>query len=457
MQIFTIKRGSASQTTRAVLFTFLLAFIYINGQAQAPSSGKYYIIDYPGNTDGLPTPVTYTLWVPDGVKKIRGIIVHQHGAGTTASKEGSTAAYDLHWQALAKKWDCALLGPSYHVTNEAIDLTPGGSEVWFDPRHGSEKTFLRSLNEFATQTHHPEIATVPWALWGHSGGGIWSDVMATLHPDRIVAVWLRSGSSIMFRTKPEFPQPIVPDATYTIPYMSNPGIKELKNLPYIGTLNTFKEYRAKGSPIGFAPDPRTGHETGDSRYLAIPWLDACLALRLPAKNSKTQQLKPIDQNTGWLAAPLSSEAVPYAQYKANVNEAVWLPNEAVAKAWAEYVQVGSVSDDTPPPSPYGVKVADNGDQGRTIVWNAEADFESGIRQFIIIRDGQVLARVPENPRGQFGRPLFQPMTYHDTPGKPLSQMTYTDTSVKPGEKHTYAVSTVNSVELISEPSKPTKP
>jgi hypothetical protein len=38
------------------------------------------------------------------------VIVHQHGAGGQASKGGETAAYDLHWQALAKKWDGALLG-----------------------------------------------------------------------------------------------------------------------------------------------------------------------------------------------------------------------------------------------------------------------------------------------------------------------------------------------------------
>ena len=43
-------------------------------------------------------------------------------------------------------------------------------------------------------------------------------------------------------------------------------------------------------------------------------------------------------------------------------------------------------------------------------WDAEADFESGIRQFIVQRDGQALARVPENPVGKFGRPLFQSMT-----------------------------------------------
>jgi hypothetical protein len=119
--------------------------------------------------------VTYTLWIPQGVPRLRGIIVHQHGAGTTASKEGATAAYDLHWQALAKKWDCALLGPSYHARNEKNDLSPGASQHWFDPRRGSEKTFLKALGEFAAKSTHPEIETVPWVLWGHSGGGIWSE------------------------------------------------------------------------------------------------------------------------------------------------------------------------------------------------------------------------------------------------------------------------------------------
>jgi hypothetical protein len=31
--------------------------------------------------DELQVGVTYTLWIPDGVTKLRGIIVHQHGAG----------------------------------------------------------------------------------------------------------------------------------------------------------------------------------------------------------------------------------------------------------------------------------------------------------------------------------------------------------------------------------------
>src|SRR3984957_2689269 len=146
-----------SRIRRIILITVALCLVCtLTLIGSARGAGQYFKVDYPASTnhDELQTPVTYTLWIPDGVKTIRGVIVHQHGAGTTASIEGSTAAYDLHWQALAAKWDCALLGPSYHVSNEAIDLAPGGSELWFDPRHGSEKTFLRALHDLAAQSGH---------------------------------------------------------------------------------------------------------------------------------------------------------------------------------------------------------------------------------------------------------------------------------------------------------------
>ena len=464
-------RSGLECTAAALLFAILAALPTVaqnaNGRSSAPppppagGSGQYFRLDYPASTDpeGLQTPVSYLLWIPDGVTQLRGLIVHQHGAGTTASIEGSTGAYDLHWQALAKKWDCALWSSSYHVQNEATDLTPGGSEHWFDPRRGSEKTFLKAVDDFAAKSGHAELSKAPWILWGHSGGGIWSDVMTTLHPERVVAVWLRSGSAAMFRPKPEFPQPKIPAGAYAVPTMCNPGAKE--GGPYKGTLATFKEYRLKGAPIGFAPDPRTGHECGDSRYLAIPYLDACMAMRLPDKGSKDQTLKPVDMSKGWLASlvekdPQNAAAVPAAEYKGNPNEAVWLPNEAVAKAWVEYVKTGAVGDTTPPPAPFDVK-ASSGEKGVEITWNAEADFESGIRNFIVLRDGQELASVPEKPVGKFGRPLFQSMTYHDTPSQPMPQMRYLDTSAKAGEEHAYTVITVNGVGLKSAPSDKAAP
>src|SRR5204862_5702610 len=117
-----------------------------------------------------------------------------------------------------------------------------------------------------------------------------------------------------------------------IPYGKHKG--DPKNyVTWTRTLTTFRDYRAKGAPIGFAPDPRTGHETGDSRYLAIPFFDACLAMRLPAKGSSRQNLKPVDMSQAWLAPFLSQTAVPASSYKGNPREAVWLPNEHVARIW----------------------------------------------------------------------------------------------------------------------------
>ena len=150
---------------RIVLSTVIAVF----GLAETTrGAGQYTTVEYPPSTvaDELQVGVTYTLWIPDGVQRLRGIVVHQHGAGTTASREGATAAYDLHWQALAKKWDCALLGPSYHVLHDKNDITPGGSELWFDPRRGSQRAFLKALDDLAAKSGHPELKAVPWALWG---------------------------------------------------------------------------------------------------------------------------------------------------------------------------------------------------------------------------------------------------------------------------------------------------
>jgi len=83
------------------------------------------------------------------------------------------------------------------------------------------------------------------------------------------------------------------------------------------------------------------YECGDSRYLAIPFLDACLAARLPDKGSKDQTLKPMDARQGVSSRRLiRHEACQRRSSKANRNEAIWLPNEVLAKAWMEYVKTG---------------------------------------------------------------------------------------------------------------------
>lgn len=429
----------------------LLALCLVISAGAAQAAGRYLVVDYPPSTapGELKLGVTYTLWIPDGVGTLRGVIIHQHGCGAGACKGGETAAYDLHWQALAKKWDCALLGPSYHQadTQECA--------LWCDPRQGSDRAVLRALAEFAAKSGHPELEQAPWCLWGHSGGGVWASLMQTLHPERTVAAWLRSGAFTIMTENNRVPRPEVPAAAYQVPVMVNPGVKEQNDRfkhVWTGTLAFFKEFRAKDAPIGFAPDPRTSHECGDSRYLAIPFFDACLALRLPAQGSAGAALRPVDRSHAWLAKPLGKKAQPADVYSGKKDEAVWLPNAAIAQAWMEYEATGSAAagDKTPPPAPTRVRLAAGAGQPAELSWTAEADFESGLGGFVIARDGKEVARLPEKPSAHYGRPLFQKMSFHDTPEAPLPEMRFVDKTAAPGVKHEYTVTAVNSVGLKSE-------
>jgi hypothetical protein len=281
--------------------------------------------------------------------------------------------------------------------------------------------------------------------------------MHVLHPKRIVAIWLRSGTSYSSWEKDGLVKPELADAVYSIPVMANPGAKEKGdkrfNGAYTGTLAMFQACRVKGAPFGFAPDPRTSHECGDSRYLAIPFFDACLAQRLPDKGATEQTLRPVDSKMAWLAVPLSDTAQPAASFAGKLEDSVWLPNEAVAKAWMEYVRTGATTDTTPPSPATSFQAKRTAEGAVELRWKADADFESGLKGFIIQRDGQDYARVPEKSVGKFGRPLFQSMSYHDTPEPNAPAMIYVDAKAG-AEKHEYRVVVVNGVDLQSAPSAP---
>ena len=87
--------------------------------------------------------------------------------------------------------------------------------------------------------------------------------------------------------------------------------------------------------------------------------------------------------------------------------------------------------------------------GNTLIWQAEADLESGLAHFIIHRAGKTIGTVPENPKNRFGRPIFQGLQYSDTPTAPLVQMKFTDKTAG-NAKHTYRVIAVNTVGLKSK-------
>ena len=159
-------------------------------------------------------------------------------------------------------------------------------------------------------------------------------------------------------------------------------------------------------------------------------------------------MNPMPTKDAWLAPPTGFQAVPAGEFAGNAGRAAWLPNEAMARKWMQYVKDTAVGDDTPPPAPTNVRL-----DGNQLSWNAEADLESGLAKFVILRDGEVLAETPKEGKNRFGRPIFQNLQYSDTPTQPLVPLQFTDTTAEPGKKYDYQVITVNTVGKKSAPSK----
>lgn len=392
--------------------------------------------------------VNYTVWIPPQVKTLRGVVVHQHGCGEGSCRSGLTGAFDLHWQALARKHSCALLAPAYEQPQKA------DCQMWCDPRNGSDAAFRKALHDLGSRSGHPELARVPWALWGHSGGGHWAGGMVMLHPERIAAAWLRSGVPLL-RENPDRPRikpHTLPKAALQVPIVCNLGTKEGVTVQgrfarvWPANETFFRHLRKRGGLIAVAIDPLTAHECGNQRYLAIPWLDACLALRLP--RSSGEPLRPMPTNAAWLAPPTGRKATPATEFEGDPLTAGWLPSKSLAVAWMQYVKDTKVADATPPPAPTELRV-----QGKTLTWRAEADVESGLAGFLVYRDGKLLSRVPEKGKNRFGRPIFQNLLYSDTPTQPLVRMRFVDPQATSGKRPTYRVVAINTVGLKSQPAE----
>ena len=384
----------------------------------------YFRVRYEASSEpgGAIFPVNYTLWLPPGVSTLRGVVVHQHGCGEGSCRSGLTGAWDLHWQALAKQHDCALLSPAWEQPEQA------DCQKWCDPRNGSGASFLRALEDLGVLCGHPELASVPWALWGHSGGGHWAGGMVMLYPERVAAAWLRSGVPLLEADpgRASIRPHLLPEAALRVPIMCNPGTKEgvtVKDGRFAGVWPAnekfFQALRSRGGQTAVAVDPLTSHECGNQRYLAIPWLSACLAARLPIRPG--EPLRPLPETDVWLAPVTGTEAVLAADFRGDAAEHGWLHSGEVAKQWMEYVKDTEVSDITPPPAPVNLRL--DGDELR---WDCEADPESGLAGFVIERDGVVVGGTLEQARNPFGRPLFQNLQYSDTPPQPMAEMVWRD-------------------------------
>lgn len=415
-----------------------IASIFLFGLiAAAGGQAKHYYVSIPPQGDAKYKEANFALWIPEDAGTLRGVIVHQHGCGEPAETAGATATFDLQWQALAEKWDCALMGSNYRMATICED--------WCFPENGSGAAFLNALERFAKDSGREELARVPWVLWGHSGGAEWVYRMFTRHPERVLALVLRSG--------PVFTEDLFTGSPET-PVLYNIGRKEKDDEQLFSRIwgkasRLVQARREQGALDTWAPDPQASHDCRFGRFFVIPYIDACLAQRLGPPG--TALIGSMDLSQSWFGSIETFEIRPAGDYTGEASKAAWLPNERIASMWKEFVTSGWVTDRTPPPAPTGLEASLADVNQVSLRWQTQADLDSGIKTFRVYRDGRRLGDYSASTGG-----LFQKPNYHDTLDKPLSEMTYCDPNVPPGTDCTYEVTAVNWSDLESPRSAPTR-
>ena len=387
--------------------------------------GNYYTVAIPSSEKNRYLKAEYKVWIPEGIERVRGVLVKQHGCGNDAAISGLNHASDLQWQALALKHQFALMGTKMLVGE-------GRCEDWALINYGSRDTFLHALDIVAEQSKRDEFNQVPWILWGHSGGADWAAQMLQEYPERTIAmVGLRGGGFTFLGVNQQLTN---------IPVMFSLGENdqiiphETIELPQ----TIFRRYRRLDALWSIAIEANAGHETANSRLIAIPYLDALITMRLVKDSNK---LRSIDQTRGWLGNIVTHEIAPANQYLGNPLEAAWLPNEEIARKWQEYVTTGKVSPTRKPKAPNDVRAREIKPKEVLITWNFTPDLENGLPSFRIYRNNSLIQTFKGQSHG-FG----------DTPKPTQIALEFRDRKANPNSF--YRVVAINEIgESVSQPVK----
>lgn len=429
------------------IFTALYLLIW-NVEAQnnylIPGKGKVY--NTPVRIAGL-CLAKYAIFIPDGFPQLRGILVHQHGCGYACNNDWdgnrNGVENDIQYIALAKKWGFALISPSLcQIKDSTIkydrDIDCLG---WSNLENGSEKAFFAALDTVARWSNHTEIPNLPIALWGHSGGGNWVLSFMRKHPEKIIALFAVSPAFTYIHDYPK--------AVAKIPILIRHGGKADYNDNGIwcwkNALRQFHLIREMGGYVGLAFSPKNEHGSGDSRYLAIPFFEAVFAQRLPVKGNTI--LQDMDTAKAWLADSTTNQLIKFSDYKGDKLNMVWLPDSITAAKWKEFVSSGTVTDNTPPPAPYNIKISIMDTSNIEISWNADADIESGIAHFNVYLNDKLIGQLPSEKE-------YQTFEYGDesVEVKPIP-MKFDLNNIKFKDKAKIEVTTVNRSGLESMKSK----
>jgi hypothetical protein len=252
--------------------------------------------------------VEVSVWIPDGVKVVKGAIVNPHHLNHTGQK---------HWQEAARLWEFALIGADY-----------------FEVADKDYPTLQAALKELAGTSKHPELENVPLCFFGFSAGAGMAAKFAELMPERTVAV-----APVGLDVGP------TSAATRKIPTLTIVGEKDGKQVQQL--TEKFAAQRKDGALWAIAVQWDRGHDFGAANNLLIPFFEDVIRRRAPID----KKLLDLTERDGWIGY-ISSWGRPYPSIQlgsefygdkgatGDKGSVSWFPSRKVAAVWRAFVADG---------------------------------------------------------------------------------------------------------------------
>ena len=254
------------------------------------------------------------MWIPPGIAVIRGVFISGHGGGSGDSRN---FARDKNIRAFAMRLGFAVAG--LHNFPGRDIFTKGG------------RVFFNALTEFSKVGNHPEIANLPFVMYGSSNGGAATYGFVNYAPERAICFV----SNVAAGGNPQLPV----EAAFKVP-----GIFIVGKFDALGGQKTLdkatdlvKNARQKGALWCLAVELK-GHEDGNSFDIYMKLVEQAVVARYPDKENPGQgliKLNEIKEESGWLADMSSWDSgltyiAPYSEYKGEKEKAGWLLNKNMA-------------------------------------------------------------------------------------------------------------------------------
>src|SRR5215471_991894 len=212
----------------------------------------------------------FRLWLPSDITTVRAAVILVPGS----NGDGRPMADDANWQAFATKNKLALVGCRF--TDKAHEQS--FIEHYVNVSQGSGQALLTALDMFATRSKHPELARVPFLLWGMSAGGEFNYEFVAWKPERVLAFVVNKGG--IYYTA------LASQAARNVPGILFIGGKDLDSRVHIIT-GIFDLNRRGGALWALAEEPGAAHVVGRSIDVARVLYEDVLALRLDPPVIKT--------------------------------------------------------------------------------------------------------------------------------------------------------------------------